>query len=192
MLIPIKKDMSLCTDGVEGAEFKPLGLKECHVEEFLRKNIGLVFRADEDDEDEDEDETLLIVGQQVRDEAGGRNDLTAVDDEGSIVLIEIKRDPADAANRHEPFESQAIRYAASLATIKNVDQLVDEVFARYVEKHAGEEGFDVGGLTYPEFAKSAWWGFSVTTTLWERLTKSSAFSWSPPISTIARFRRWRG
>jgi hypothetical protein len=36
---------------------------------------------------------LLIVGQQVINKEGGRSDLVAVDGEGNVVLIELKRDP---------------------------------------------------------------------------------------------------
>ncbi|WP_218017830.1 hypothetical protein [Alkalicoccus saliphilus] len=50
-----------------------------------------------------------------------RSDLTAVDANGNIVLIEIKRDRQDIAQRKEPFEFQAARYAASYATIKTKD-----------------------------------------------------------------------
>lgn len=144
MLIPVKlfNGLSLSEDEVEDVTFSELGLTESHVEEFLRKNIEFVF---------EESETLLIVGQQVINTAGGRSDLVALDENGSVVLIEIKRDAADIRARREPFEFQAIRYAASLAMIADVDDLVDKIFARYIEKHRSE--FPESDLTCPELGR---------------------------------------
>ena len=126
---------------VEDTTFSALGLVESQVEEFLRRNIDVVL----------EEETLLIIGQQVINAAKGRSDLVAIDGNGSIVLIEIKRDVADIKCRHEPFEFQAIRYAASLATIKDVDDLVSRIFAKYIGDHLCE--FELGGLTCSELGK---------------------------------------
>jgi len=144
MLIPVdnKEGLRVCDSEVEETTFSDLGLGEKDVEEFLRKNIEVVF---------DDSETLLIVGQQVNNAAKGRSDLVALDENGSIVLIEIKRDIADIRNRREPFEFQAIRYAASLARITDPDDLVDRVFVRYIEKHTAE--FTQGELTCPELGK---------------------------------------
>ncbi|GEN82851.1 hypothetical protein SLU01_11630 [Sporosarcina luteola] len=58
---------------------------------------------------------MLIVRKQVRNASNGISDLTAIDHEGNIVLIEIKRDRKDIEGRKEAFEFQAIRYAASYA-----------------------------------------------------------------------------
>jgi len=80
----------------------------------------------------------LIVGQQVHDEQHRRSDLTAVDSNGNIVLIEIKRDRKDIEHRKEAFEFQAIRYAASYATIESPEELVNKVYAPYIEKHRNE------------------------------------------------------
>lgn len=49
----------------------------------------------------DEEETMLTVGQQVRITENGRSDLTAIDGNGNIVLIEIKRDKKDIEQRKE-------------------------------------------------------------------------------------------
>ena len=61
-----------------------------------------------------------------------RNDLVALDGSGSLVLIEIKRDSSDMVARPEALEFQAVRYAASLAIIQSVDDLVERIFARYM------------------------------------------------------------
>jgi hypothetical protein len=55
------------------------------------------------------------------------------------------------SSRRESFEFQAIRYAASLATIQDVDDLVSKVFAKYIADHRGE--FELGGLTCFELGR---------------------------------------
>ncbi len=132
----------------KGSLFESLGLTEANIEEFLRKNIRLLFDEDEDDE------TLLIVGQQVVNLRGARNDLVALDGDGYLVLIELKRDAADMAARREAMEFQAVRYAASLAMITTVDDLVERVFAHYIQKWSGEfEEVELGKLTPVELGK---------------------------------------
>ena len=146
MLIPIKtaKEKGIEPLDAEMTEIslKELGLKESDFEEFLRKNIEAIFG---------DEESLLIVGQQVHNSGGGRSDLTAIDDEGSIVLIELKRDLEDIVGRKESFEFQAIRYAASYANISTPEDLVDRVFARYIERHKSE--YDLGELTSSEMGR---------------------------------------
>jgi len=83
--------------------------------------------------------------------------LTAVDQNGNLVLIEIKRDVEDIKQRKEPFEFQAIRYAASYAKIKTADELVDKIFASYIEKYKAE--FELGELTAYEKATRILNGF---------------------------------
>src|SRR5947209_4450165 len=95
----------------ENIQNKPFTEKD--LEEFIRSNIGILF---------DDDESLLIIGQQVRDTTGKRNDLVAVDGNGNLVLIELKRYRADMMHRSEPLEIQAIRYAGSLASIRTTGE----------------------------------------------------------------------
>lgn len=142
MLIPVKIKNSIEVEDIEieNTNFKSLNLREEHIEEFLRKNIEVIF----------EDETLLVVGKQVVNKENGRSDLTAVDENGNLVLIEIKRDVEDIKQRKEAFEFQAIRYAASYAKIKTPDDLVDKIFASYIEKYKDE--FELGDLTAYEKA----------------------------------------
>ncbi|EPY6469414.1 hypothetical protein ACWO4B_000013 [Clostridium sporogenes] len=142
MLIPVKiKNFIEIEDiEIENTNFKSLNLREEHIEEFLRKNIEVIF----------EDETLLVVGKQVVNKENGRSDLTAVDENGNLVLIEIKRDVEDIRQRKEAFEFKAIRYAASYAKIKIPDDLVDKIFASYIEKYKDE--FELGELTAYEKA----------------------------------------
>lgn len=114
---------------VASVSFADLQMKESDVEEILRKNVNMLC---------DDEESMLIVGQQIRNTSNGRSDLTAIDNDGNIVLIEIKRDKQDIIGRKEAFEFQAIRYAASYATIKSIDELIQNVFVPYVERHSDE------------------------------------------------------
>lgn len=127
--INIRNGLHLIEDSEpEFKKYQELNLVEKDIEELLRKNIDILV----------EDETLLIVGQQLINAENGRSDLIAIDENGFLVLIEIKRDAEDARNRKETFEFQAIRYAASLATIDTPEELVDLSFAKYIEKHRTE------------------------------------------------------
>ncbi|WP_053956351.1 hypothetical protein [Inediibacterium massiliense] len=121
---------------IESVTFYELGMQENDIEEILRCSIDMLC---------DDEESMLIVGRQVQNEKLGRSDLTAVDNNGNIVLIEIKRDRRDIENRKEAFEFQAIRYAASYATIESTDDLVKKVYAPYIEKYRSE--FELGELT---------------------------------------------
>ena len=126
---------------LDSKTLKELKYKESDLEELLRANIEILSG---------DDESLLIVGQQVRTKAKGRSDLIAIDSNGYLVLIEIKRDKFDSENRKEPFEIQAIRYAASNATITDYQTLVKSVYAPYIEKHKNE--FDLKGKSTNEYA----------------------------------------
>ncbi|MFE5321665.1 hypothetical protein ACFQ88_23460 [Paenibacillus sp. NPDC056579] len=121
---------------VEAVTFSEFGLLENDIEEILRTSIDMLC---------DEEESMLIVGRQVKNEKNGRSDLTAVDNSGNIVLIEIKRGRKDIEGRKEAFEFQAIRYAASYATLKTTDDLVKKVYAPYIEKYRNE--LEIGELT---------------------------------------------
>ncbi|RST61227.1 hypothetical protein D5F11_004060 [Siminovitchia terrae] len=114
---------------IDPITFSELNFQESDIEELLRSNIDMIC---------DEEESMLIVGRQVRNAKHGRSDLTAVDNNGNIVLIEIKRDPKDIEIRSEAFEFQAIRYAASYATIEDPEDLVNKIYAPYIEKYRDE------------------------------------------------------
>ncbi len=121
---------------IEPVTFSDLNILENDIEEILRNSIDMIC---------DEEESMLIVGRQVKNEKNGRSDLTAVDNNGNVVLVEIKRDRRDIEHRKEAFEFQAIRYAASYATIEKTDELVKKVYAPYIEKYRSE--FELGELT---------------------------------------------
>lgn len=124
--IPLK-----CADGTA------ITVKEGDLEELVRRNIELLSAAMADET------SMLVIGQQTTNTAGGRADLVAIDGGGSLVLIELKRDAKDAQQRPEPMELQAIRYAASFATIKSRAEIIDLLFAPYVKAHRAE--FEIKG-----------------------------------------------
>ncbi len=124
--IPLK-----CADGTA------ITVKEGDLEELVRKNIELLSAAMGDES------SMLVIGQQNSNTAGGRADLVAMDGGGNLVLIELKRDAKDAQQRVEPMELQAIRYAASFATIKSRAEIIDLLFAPYVKAHRIE--FEIKG-----------------------------------------------
>ncbi len=125
---------------IEAVTFSSLGMQESDIEEILRDNIGMIC---------DDEESMLIVGRQVQNVKCSRSDLTAVDNDGNLVLIEVKRDRKDIVSRREAFEFQAIRYAAGYATIETPDDLVKKVYVPYIERYQQE--FDIGELTSYEF-----------------------------------------
>jgi hypothetical protein len=115
---------------VKDLTFSQMDVLEADLEEFIRRNIDLVFP----------DETLLVVGQQVVNEGRGRADLVALDAASSVVLIELKRDADDMRTRTEQLEWQAIRYAANYALLASPSDLVQSLFAPYIAKHREEFG----------------------------------------------------
>lgn len=127
--------------------FAELEMTEAHMENILAANLDMIFS----------EESMIVIGKQVKNAANGRSDLTAIDQNGNMVLIEIKRDKADAVSRKESFESQAIRYAASYATIKTIEEVVQIVYAPYLMKlrpldfNSEQSAFDYGIATLNEF-----------------------------------------
>ena len=151
VLVPFKTETNgngteIIKGEVRELTMKDLGITEADLEEFVRKNVSVLFP--------DEEETLLIVGQQVRNREAGRADLVALDSNGNVVLIELKRDRDDLVARKEAFEFQAIRYAANYALIRTPQDLVQRLFAPYVERHRVEFEIqpDLKGLTSSELA----------------------------------------
>lgn len=130
---------------LEDRSFSSLEMKESDIEEFVRKNISIIFSGEDE-------KSLIIVGQQVINSQRGRCDLVALDSDGNLVLIEIKRDLVDIVQRKEDFEFQAIRYAANFATIKNVNELIQNIYAPYIEKHIDEYS-DISNLSPKEYAR---------------------------------------
>ncbi len=123
--------------------FKNLGLSEEDVEEFIRKNPAILFH--------DEEQSFLIVGKQVRNDLGDKADLVGLLPDGDLVIVEVKRDIADIRARQEPLEWQAVRYASSIATIRDADELIEKIFSKYLRKYSD----DVEGAEDEEIEKRA-------------------------------------
>ena len=118
---------------LEKIDFSSINLTEKDIEDILVNRIGVL---DEDINDSDEENSsLLIVGRQVRNEGNGRSDLTAIDKDGNLVLIEIKRDVKDIKARAESFTFQAIRYVASYSKIKDIFDLAEKIYIPFLEKY---------------------------------------------------------
>lgn len=113
--------------------FCDLGLKEEDLEVFLDGNMHLLLNED------GTTPSLQVIGRQVRNEFGGKCDLLAIDSEGSIVVIEIKRDLKDCKNRAEAFEIQAIRYASSFTKIRTPQELAEKIYAPYLFNNSSLE-----------------------------------------------------
>lgn len=129
---------------IEPVTFGEMNIQEKDIEEMLRQNIEIIT---------DEEESLLIIGDQIKNKENARSDLTALDQNGNIVLIEIKRDLKDIKQRVEAFEIQAIRYAASYATIETISDAVNKIYAQYINKHEEEFSKDLTYLNSDELAK---------------------------------------
>lgn len=80
-------------------------------------------------------DTLLVIGRQVITSTGKRMDLVAIDATGALILIEVKRDARDIRARKDHAEIQSVRYAASLAKLRTVDDLVLHLYAPYIQRH---------------------------------------------------------
>lgn len=104
-------------------------LKELDLEELLSKNLEIIFG------DGDNERDMQIVGRQLFDVNNKRSDLVALSDDGSLVVIELKRFAKDILNREENFAMQAVRYAASLATIQSIKELIEISYIPYLRKY---------------------------------------------------------
>ncbi|MFH1465461.1 MAG: hypothetical protein ABIO70_13825 [Pseudomonadota bacterium] len=130
---------------VEALEFSSLPLRkgnaarEADLEDLIAHNPSLIEASG------DEDETLLIIGRQVSTATGKRMDLVALDNTGALILIEVKRDTRDVAARKDNAEIQAVRYTASLATLRSIDEIVVMLYGPYIEGNETDEWKAQGG-----------------------------------------------
>ena len=124
------------------------GAHETDLEHLIAENIGLL------ESETGDEESLLVIARQAVTSTRRRLDLVAIDNTGAIILIEVKRDAIDVQNRADHAEIQAIRYAASLAKLRTVDQLVRVLYEPYVSRYCKDELKDEGGdRTAAEWAR---------------------------------------
>jgi hypothetical protein len=128
----------------------PRSATEADLESLIAQNVGLVEATSADDEEE----TMLILARQARTTTGKRMDLVAVDNTGALILIEVKRDAEDVQYRWDHAEIQAVRYAASLAKLRTVDDLVVTLYANYIQRYQEEDlKRNAGDRTAAEWAR---------------------------------------
>lgn len=122
---------------VDGADISDNSymLKELDLENLLSENLEIIF------ENEDNERDMQIVGRQMFDANNKRSDLVALSDDGSLVVIELKRFAKDIMNREENFAMQAVRYAASLATIQSIEDLIEISYIPYLKKYSPIEEY---------------------------------------------------
>jgi hypothetical protein len=87
---------------------------------------------------------ILIISRQTKTTTNKTSDLLGLHIDGSLVVIEVKRDIVDEKGRREALEFQAIRYAASSRSL-SVEGIVN-LFARYLWKceHPDDNSIYVG------------------------------------------------
>ncbi len=116
--------------------------KEEHIEDLLLRYPGLL-NFDAFDLSISSNDEVLIVSQQPISSNRKRADLLGVHRDGSLVVIEIKRDAEDAKGRSESLEFQALRYAAASRKLTASD--VVGLFKNYLKKkETNEQTGDVG------------------------------------------------
>ena len=74
---------------------------------------------------------LLIIGTEVTTALKNRCDILAIDKDGNLITVEVKRDVKDGKIRKEPCEFQAIRYAAANRTMQ-IDEIIQDL-AEYLK-----------------------------------------------------------
>lgn len=110
--------------------------REEHIEELLVRYPGLL-NFDAFDLSMSSNDEVLIVSQQPIASNRKRADLLGIHRDGSLVVIEIKRDAEDTGHRVESLEFQALRYAA--ASRKMTASGIIDLFKAYLKKNEANE-----------------------------------------------------
>lgn len=107
-----------------GKEIKPIKFKDVRasnnqngkekdIETIIAENPAILNYSENDFDSAD----LLIISRQLTSVTNKKADLVALDRDGYLITIEIKRDAVDEKNRSECMEFQSIRYAATHRTL---------------------------------------------------------------------------
>ena len=118
---------------------------EDHLEDLLAQNVNVIEEARDNDT-----ESLLVIGRQVVTNTGKRMDLVALNNDGALILIEVKRDAQDVKAPDDHAEIQSVRYAASLATLKSQEDLVTRLYGPYIQKFGVDDLRNNGGARSPD------------------------------------------
>ena len=96
--------------------FAELKLKEAeHIEEWIMNNVRIL---------ENKNEEFMVIARQHKLQSGLETDILALSNDGTLVIIELKR---DSSTKH--LDWQAIKYAAQCSVIKPEE--VIEIYARH-------------------------------------------------------------
>ncbi len=129
--MPIKTEMWRIDDGLEKVPYSTLDAEK-KLESILEREISII------------DSNLMIIGQQVITAFGKSIDLLAIDSEGQLVILELKRDktPRDVV-------SQALDYASWVQGLTYED--VVKIYAKYDTTKDFESAFEESfGVPPPE------------------------------------------
>lgn len=118
--MPIEIGLWRIEEGLKEIQEGSMDLEE-HLEDFLEKDITI---ASPD---------WLVIGRQVMTDYGHRIDLLALNRDGDLVVLELKRNmtPRDAV-------AQVLDYGSWVCNLKDED--IASIFRSYVEKHKPEWG----------------------------------------------------
>ena len=95
---------------------------ESRLEEWLREDIGIV------------NDDLLVIGQQVQTVHGGKIDLLAIDSEGNLVILELKRDKTP-----REIVAQVLDYASWVKELSH--DAIEKIAFAYFKNKPLEEAF---------------------------------------------------
>ena len=101
--------------------------KEKDIETIIAENPAILNYSENDFDSAD----LLIISRQLASATNKKADLVALDRDGYLITIEIKRDAIDEKNRSECMEFQSIRYAATHRTL-DVTGIIN-IYAQYLK-----------------------------------------------------------
>jgi hypothetical protein len=107
-----------------------LNLEE-RIEKWIQRDISVL------------DPNLLVIGQQVETDDGKFIDLLCIDDEGSLVIVELKRHKAP-----REVTAQALDYASWVKTLTAED--VEKIAVAYFKGEPLKSAFEKKFLDYPE------------------------------------------
>jgi len=103
---------------ISKTSFKDLGIKETeHIEEWIRKNPEILG-----------EDLLIITHQYDKFENDDRLDLLAIDNEGALVIIELKRDKSGSK-----VDFQSLKYCSYCSQLSPQD--IIEIYKEYLNKY---------------------------------------------------------
>lgn len=111
--------------------------RESDIDSLVLRYPGLLNLNNDFDPNDSSNDEILILGAQATNRKKSRFvDFLGLDTDGTLVVIEDKRDDIDETNRNESIEWQSIRYAASC--VKMTYTSVLDLFKQHLRKTEGE------------------------------------------------------